>query len=519
MARKYLLLITVCLGTVLTAYVSSCVNIGLPNIMAALNFNLDSVVWVSLSYMLPYGALLPLTGKFGDEFGAKKLYIIGLLLFTIASLFCGMSASATFMIVSRVIQGIGASMILPNAMAIVAATFPVEQRGQALGIWGAMAAAGSAMGPTIGGYLIDHINWQSIFFSITPLSIIGLLMAFFLIPSTKASVKTKIDYVGAILLTVCLALLLLALNQGQKEGWDSLYIRVLFYLSFSSFICFILVEKYVESPIVDLTLFANFGFSIANILNFICYMAFYCAMFLLPFFLKNILNYSPVYAGIELLPLTTAVIIFAPVGGKMSDLLGNRIPTFLGMIVIALSLYMFSFINPHYGHKEFFIRLLIMGIGLGLMMSPLSSSAISILSRDKVGVGSGVFNLFKNIGSCIGVVFPETLLINREVFHQQNLSEYINPNMHAEDHIYKLLQSLWGAQGMDAGQITKATMGLFTGEGFPRPEQYSAFKLILAQLTACNAAVLSFQDVFFIMSLIALGMGFLSMLLPSKAGV
>jgi len=516
MARKYLILVTVCLGTVLTAYVSSCVNIALPNIMAALNFNLDSVVWVSLSYMLPYGALLPLTGRLGDQFGAKRLYILGLVIFTIASFLCGTAASSVFMITSRIIQGIGACMILPNAMSIVAATFSPQERGQALGIWGAMAAAGSSLGPTIGGYLIDHFKWQSIFFSILPLSFVGLSMALFLIPAAKTGSKTKIDYVGAFFLTTFLTLLLLALNRGQKEGWDSLYITVLFYLSFFCFVCFILAEQYVKHPVVNLSLFTNAGFTIANILNFIGYMAFYCGMFLLPFFLKNLLNYSPVQAGIELLPLTIAVIIFAPIGGKLSDRLGAKIPTFLGMMIIVIALYMFSFISPQYSHKDFFVRLLILGIGLGLTTSPLSNSAISVLSKDQVGVGSGVFNLFKNIGSCIGVVFSETLLTNREIFHKQNLSEYLTPLTHASDEIFKLLQTLWGAQGMSAKKIAEATLGIFTGNGFTRPEQYVAFKSILSKLVTRNAVVLSFQDVFFAMSVIALCLGFLSLLLRSK---
>ena len=166
MLQKYAILCTVCLGTVLSAYVSSCVNIALPNIMAALNFNMDSIVWVSLGYMLPYGSTLPLTGKLGAKFGAKTMYISGMILFTAASFLCGLATSSAEMVIFRIIQGVGAGMLLPNAMTIVAETFDAHERGQALGLWSAMAAAGSAMGPTVGGYLIENFAWRSVFFSV-----------------------------------------------------------------------------------------------------------------------------------------------------------------------------------------------------------------------------------------------------------------------------------------------------------------------------------------------------------------
>jgi len=202
MVKKYFILVTVCLGTVLSAYVSSCVNIALPNIMAALNFNMDSIVWVSLGYMLPYGSTLPITGKLGDQLGAKPLYITGLIVFTVASMLCGIAASSTTMVFFRILQGIGGGLILPNAMTIVAQTFEGNERGQALGIWSAIAAAGSAMGPILGGYLIEHFDWRTIFFSVAPVCIISIVLAIVVIPVSKRNPSAKIDYPGAALLIV-----------------------------------------------------------------------------------------------------------------------------------------------------------------------------------------------------------------------------------------------------------------------------------------------------------------------------
>lgn len=186
---NYSILIIVCIGTVISSYVGSCVNIALPNIMAALNFNMDSVVWVSLGYMLPYGSMLPFTGKLGDKFGAKNMYIIGLVVFTIATILCGTASNSTLMVVFRIIQGIGGSMLLPNAMIIIVANFSGSKRATALGLFSAMAAAGSALGPTVGGYLIDIFNWRAVFFSVTPFCLAGIISAIFLYLNRHVSQK------------------------------------------------------------------------------------------------------------------------------------------------------------------------------------------------------------------------------------------------------------------------------------------------------------------------------------------
>lgn len=211
MLKKYAILCAVCLGTVLSAYVSSCVNIALPNIMAALNFNMDSIVWVSLGYLLPYGSTLPMTGKLGDQFGAKTVYIVGLILFTIASLLCGIATNSTMMVIFRILQGVGAGMLLPNAMTIVAQTFDAHERGQALGVWSAMAAAGSAMGPMVGGYLIENFDWRSVFFSVGPICVLSVIFALAIIPKSSRNSTVTVDYLGAALLITSISSLLVAL--------------------------------------------------------------------------------------------------------------------------------------------------------------------------------------------------------------------------------------------------------------------------------------------------------------------
>jgi len=516
MFKKYTVLFAVCLGTVLSAYVSSCVNIALPNIMAALNFNMDSVVWVSLAYMLPYGSTLPLTGKLGDLFGAKNIYIIGLIIFTGASLLCGLATNSVTMLVFRVLQGIGAGMLLPNAMTIVAQTFDAHERGAALGIWSAMAAAGSAMGPTFGGYLIESFDWRVIFFSVIPICVISIGFAFATIPVSKRNSGTKLDYVGAMLLITSISALLIGLNQGQKEGWDSLYIVLLFYLAFASFILFVAFELKTENPMIEMDLFRNVNFTIANMVGFISFITLYGAMFLMPFFLKSILNYNSNTAGLMLLPMTATMVIFAPIGGKLADRFGSRLPAFTGIMILTCALYLLQGINASYSSQDFFFRLMLFGMGLGFTMSPLSNCAIGALPRDKIGVGSGVFNLAKIIGGSIGVVFAETLLTRREIFHTQILKEFLDINRHSSPEIFELMGSLWGNQGMDSSLLSAATHGWITGQGL-LPQQYQMLTAVLNGIIAKQATILSFQDVFHTMAFLCFFGGLLALLIGRKS--
>lgn len=515
MFKKYTILITVCLGTILSAYVSSCVNIALPNIMSALNFNMDSIVWVSLGYMLPYGSSLPITGKLGDQFGAKTLYITGLILFTAASMLCGMATGSTGMVFFRIAQGIGGGLLLPNAMTVVAQTFDVHERGQALGIWSAMAAAGSAMGPIAGGYLIEHFDWRSVFFSVGPMCAISIAAAIAVIPASKRNPSAKIDYLGAAFLITSVSSLLVALNQGQKEGWDSLYIVLLFFLAFAAFVLFIAAERWVKQPMVEIQLFRNPNFTVANIVGFMSFVAFYGGMFLLPFFFKSILNYSSTTAGMAMLPLTASMVVSSPIGGRLSTRFGARLPAFTGITLIAGALYWLDTINADYSTHDFLVRLAVFGVGLGLTMSPLTNCAISSLPKDKIGVGSGIFNFGKIIGGSIGVVFAETLLTRREIYHNEVLKEYLNPATYASQDIFGLLRALWGNQGMDSTMISAAAHGWMTGQGF-LPQQYTMFKEFLGAMVSRQASILSFQDVFHTIAFMCFFGGLLALFIKQK---
>lgn len=497
--EKYLTLLAVCLGTVISAYLSSCINIALPDIMAELNFDSDSIVWVSLGYLLPYGSMLPLTGKLGDKYGAKKMYLIGIICFSIGSVLCGTATGGTSMLIYRVIQGVGGGTLLPNAMTIVAVTFTGAERATALGLWSAMAAIGTAIGPTIGGYLIELFQWRSIFFSVIPFCMLGILLAFTFIPKIKATTDTPIDILGGILLFISIAALLIALNQGEKEGWfNSYYINSLLYLFFSVFCLFILVEVRTPSPIFDFRLFTSRNFLLANLIAGATFFTMQSTTYLLPFFLKSILNYNSIQAGMMMLPQTVAMVLSAAISGKLSTAFGPRPVTLCGMGAALYAFFLLKDINASFGVYEFFVPLAIYGFGLGLTMSPTTTCAMATLKRNQLGVGSGILNFSKLLNASIGVVIMQVLLTRREIYHAQILTTTLDVS-HDSFSLYQLIAALQ-MQNFFGGNFDVALGSQLWFNGMNiLPEKYAGFMQYLNQIIYSQSAILAFQDDFFVL--------------------
>lgn len=498
--ERYITLLAVCLGTVISAYLSSCINIALPDIMAELNFNSDSIVWVSLCYLLPYGSMLPLTGKLGDKFGAKRMYIIGLICFSIGSVLCGTASGTNTMMLYRMLQGVGGGILLPNAMSIVAVTFTGSERATALGLWSAMTAIGAAVGPTIGGYLIELFQWRAMFFSIIPICIVATILAIFAIPIHKFNREIPLDITGSILLMVSIGALLVGLNQGEKEGWfHSYYIVSLFYLFFSGFTLFILVELRAESPIVDFSLFKIRNFALANLIAGITFFTLQSTTYLLPFFLKSILNYDSIHAGLMLLPQTLTMVAAASVSGRLNTVFGPRLLTFAGVSATVYAFWLLKDINASFGVHDFFIPLAIYGLGLGLTMSPTTTCAISTLRKNQVGAGSGILNFSKLMCASIGVVVAQVILTQREVYHSEAIKSTLTTS-HDPFTLYQYIHGLWQVNLFSGSFDPSAALQLWTEGMQLLPEQYAKFIQILSSSVANQAAIFSFQDDFFILA-------------------
>jgi len=477
--NKYLVLFIVSLGTVLSGYVSSSLDIALSNIMNTFGFTMDNVTWVLLAYMIPYGATLPIMGKLGDQFGRKKMYILGCSVFTVATMMVGLAWSSATVILFRIIQGLGAGMFFPNAMALVSDAFPPNERGQALGMWGAFAASGAVLGPIIGGYIVEYVGWRMLFSSIVPIAAISIFLAFFVLQESEINGSgERIDYLGGLLLVASLSSLIIALNQGSKEGWTSLYIVGLFACMIFSILAFIYVESHTEYPLISLELFQNSTFTIANLVGFLTFMTLNGGLFLIPFFLRNILGYTPIQAGLSLFPLIGSLILLAPLGGKLADKVDARTPAVLGMMILSIAMYSFHTMTDLTAYPFIALRLILMGTGLALTMSPLSNAAMATLPKDKTGVGSGVFNLFKNVGGSVGIATMGTMLDQRQLFHKQIISTHVNTSSEV------------------AKQTVAQIQGMLVHNGMTSEQAYAVAMATIKGLVTKQAAIMAYNDVF-----------------------
>ena len=423
---KWFLLANIMLGTFMAVLDATIVNVGLPKIMASFGVGLDKIEWVITAYMLAMAVMLPTSGWLADKFGYKRMYFFGLFLFTFGSMLCGMSSNEDMLIMSRVIQGLGAGAIQPLGMAIITREFPPHQRGIALGFWAIAAAASVSFGPLIGGYLIDSFNWQLIFDVNIPVGILAMLFTIIIQREYKNSETRKFDIIGFISVTTFLPLTLYALSEGNaatnSAGWHAPYILACAAIALIAFTVFITVELTVKEPLLDLRLLLNHNFGISNIILIIFSIGMFGSTFLMPIYLQNSLGYSALQAGSVFLPVGIIQGIIAPVSGRISDKFSPKIPIFLGVVLLAFSFFLNSMLSWMTELKFIMLSLYIRGLGMGLIFTALSTISLLEISREKMAQASAITNSIRQLGGSLGVALLATLLTTRVSFHSQVFS-------------------------------------------------------------------------------------------------
>ncbi len=451
---KWIVLANVMVGTFMAVLDISIVNVGLPKMMAAFGVSVDKIEWVLTAYLLVFAVVLPSSGWIADHLGYKKSYNLGLLLFTVGSLLCSLSANENMLILFRVVQGAGAGFIMPVGMAIVTREFPPSQRGVALGFWGVAAAASISLGPMFGGYLIDSFSWHAIFDINVPIGIMAIAGTLIILREYKTEESRPFDIVGFISMTLFLVSLLLALSDGNSAwntgGWTSNFILGCFSISFISFVIFLATELTVKHPIIDLRILKNRNFGMANLMMFIFGLAFFGNSFLLPIYLQNSLGYTALQAGLVFFPVGIIQAIMSPVAGWMTDKLNPKIPISIGIVLTFFSMYLYGTLSLTTEYWQIMIPLFIRGFGLGFMFIPLSTIAINDISREKMAQATGLFNTIRQVGGSFGVAILGTMLTQRVIFHTEIYSQSVNANSAAFKHAiyglkYFVQQSVGGA--------------------------------------------------------------------------
>jgi DHA2 family multidrug resistance protein len=420
---KWFVLANIMLGTFMAVLDSTIVNVSLPKIMSSFGVGLSTIQWVVTAYMLAMAAMLPTSGWLADKFGYKRVYFWGLFLFTFGSLLCGLSNDETTLILSRIVQGLGAGMIQPLGMAIITREFPPQQRGVALGFWAIAAAASVSFGPLIGGYLVDNFSWQLIFDVNVPVGIAALLFTIVIQREFVSPNARKFDYIGFISVSIFLPVLLYALSEGNAQtnsaGWSAPYILICFAVSAIALAVFLTQELTTKYPLLDLRLLKDHNFGMSNLVMLVFSMGMFGSTFLLPLYLQNSMGYTALQSGAVFLPVGIIQGAISPVAGWFSDKVNAKVPVILGVGLLVFSFFLNSQLSFLTERSFVMTSLYLRGLGMGLIFTPLSSLGLLTIPREKMAQASGISNTVRQIGGSLGVALLSTVLTTRVNFHAQ----------------------------------------------------------------------------------------------------
>jgi EmrB/QacA subfamily drug resistance transporter len=402
--RKWWTLGAVSIGLFMVMLDNTVVNVALPTISRKLGMEMSSLEWVVNGYTLSFAMLMLTGGKLADFFGRRRFFITGLVLFSFASLVCGLSSSGGFLIAARVVQGAGAALLTPATLSIISATFPPEQRGTAIGIWAGVSATALAIGPMVGGLVTEHMGWNWIFFINVPIGAVGVLAALRWIDETRdTAFEQQLDLGGLALSAAGVFALTYALIDANHYGWGSIRILGLFAISIGCLAAFVTLELHQRLPMLDLSRFRNATFTGGNVVALLLGVALFGIVFYLSLYMQDILGYSAVRAGAAQLPFTGLIVLVAPLAGKLTDRVGPRLPTAAGTLLLAVSLVLFTRIGVRSHYLTILPALIVGGVGTGLAMGPTTVAVLSAVPIDEAGVGSGVVNTFRQTGGALGI--------------------------------------------------------------------------------------------------------------------
>jgi EmrB/QacA subfamily drug resistance transporter len=392
-AGRWVLLATI-LGSSMASIDATVVGIALPAIGRDFHASLASLQWVVTAYTLTLAGLLLYAGGLGDKYGRKKIFLIGVVWFAVASAICGIALNAPMLIVARAVQGIGAALLTPGSLAIIEASFRPEDRSKAIGAWTGFAGVGTAIGPFIGGWLIAAVSWRLIFIINLPFAVVVLLVGMRHVPESHDPADSgKLDVSGAALVTFGLIGLTYGLIEGPASGWGKPLTLIALALGVALLAGFVVRERRASAPLLRLSMFASAEFSAANVVTFVVYGALGGALFLLPIQLEQVSGYTAIEAGISLLPVTFIMLLLSARSGELASRIGPRLQMSVGPVVIGIGLVLFARIGPSGNYlTDVLPAVLVFGFGLAINVAPLTATVLAAAPAESAGMASAVNN-------------------------------------------------------------------------------------------------------------------------------
>jgi EmrB/QacA subfamily drug resistance transporter len=421
--NPWIVLIIVSLGFFMTLLDLTIVNIAIPDMISRLHASLDGILWVINAYALVLAVLLITAGRLGDLFGQRRMFIVGVTLFTLASAACGLSPSVGWLIGFRAAQGVGAALLLPQTLAILTTVFPPERRGAAFGVWGAVAGVATIAGPTLGGLLVSAFDWRYIFFINVPVGALVIALSVFLIPDVKVGARHRLDVPGVVLATAALLAICYGLVEGQKYNWGQIG-HVASFISIPLVIAagvvllgvFLLVQARTQDrePLVPFGLFRDRNFSLMNWVSGVLSVGMMGIFLPFTIYLQSALGFSALKAGLTMAPASVVSMFVAPVAGRMTDRIGGKYILMTGLMLFAVGFGVTAAIaTPHSSWQDFIPSLAIAGVGMGCTFAPMTTIAMRNIQPRVAGAASGMINTVRQVGAVIGTAAVGALLQNR----------------------------------------------------------------------------------------------------------
>ncbi len=402
--RKRLTLACMCFALFMVMLDSTVVNLALKTIQLRMHASYSEVQWIVDAFVLALASLLLTGGTLGDLFGRRRAFISGLALFTGGSVMCALAPSTSFLIGSRVVQGVGGALMLPSTLSIITNTFrDPRERARAIGLWAGISGLALAVGPLIGGTLVDRFDWQSIFWINVPIGVVALVMAALFVPESSDRAGRSLDLPGQVTAVIGLVALTYAFIEANTYGWTSPRIVTCFVVSAVALTLFLVIELRGRSPLLQLKFFRNGTFSGANLVGVIVSFAFFGVIFFLSLFMQEVQGYTPTQAGALQLPATLGIMVAAIVSGRIVGRIGARLPITIGLLMTGTALLCLTSVQQTTGYASFWYWLLLMGIGNGLIMSPMTTAIMGTVPAPRAGMASATSNTMRQVGSVFGI--------------------------------------------------------------------------------------------------------------------
>ena len=445
----------------------SIVNVALPYMRGNLGASIEEITWVATGYMLSNVTVMPLIALLTARFGRKRFYMVSVFLFTLSSMACGMARDMAAMVTFRVIQGIGGGALIPVSQSILRETFPQEEQGMAMGIYGLGVVMGPAIGPTLGGWLTTHYSWPWIFYVNVPVGVINLLLVSRFIEDPPYLIREtgKVDLLGVGLLAVGLGSLQIMLEKGQQKEWfSSNFIVDLALVAVVGLLFFVIRELTTERPAVDLRILKDLTFTSGTFIGGILGMGLFGTLFLLPLLLEQLLGYPAFDSGLALMPRSLAMAMTMPLAGRFYNKAGPRFLVFLGLVISALSFWELSRLSLDVGFWDIAFPQFIQGVGFGTIFVALSTAALSAISKPKMQAATGLYNVVRLVFGSVGIAVAATELDRGTVRYaailMRNVTEYRDT---ALERVRSLSEAMV-AQGSDGFTAYSQALGLINTE-------------------------------------------------------